>query len=64
GLIVCSANIPDKIATAVDTQLDDQGSSTGSLRGQLQAGANPATGTAAASYVESGTNQYLLCKGI
>ncbi|HSC95524.1 MAG TPA: prepilin-type N-terminal cleavage/methylation domain-containing protein, partial [Burkholderiales bacterium] len=47
GLIVCSANIPDKIATAVDTQLDDQGSSTGSLRGQLQAGANPATGTAA-----------------
>jgi len=64
GLIVCSANIPDKIATAVDTQLDDQRSNAGSLRGQLQAAPNPATGTAAANYVEDGTSEYLLCRGV
>ena len=64
GLIVCSSNIPDKIATAVDTQLDDQRPNAGVLRGQLQASANPDTGTAAADYVEDGTRQYLLCKNL
>jgi prepilin-type N-terminal cleavage/methylation domain-containing protein len=64
GLIVCSANMPDKIATAVDTQLDDQRPNAGTLRGQLQASANPDTGTAATNYVEDGTSQYLLCKNL
>src|SRR5512134_2464389 len=64
GIIVCSANVPDKIATAVDTQLDDQRPNAGILRGQLQASVNPNTGTAATDYVEDGTRQYLLCKGI
>jgi hypothetical protein len=64
GLIVCSANIPDKIATAVDTQLDDQRSNAGSLRGQLQAAPNPNTGAAAGNYVEDGTSQYLLCRSV
>src|SRR5438445_4889305 len=40
--IVCRSNIPDKVAIAVDTQIDDS---------------NPATG-----YVETGVNQYLVCK--
>jgi prepilin-type N-terminal cleavage/methylation domain-containing protein len=64
GLIVCSSNIPDKIATAVDTQLDDQRSNAGTLRGQLQAAPTPATGAAAANYVEDGTSQYLLCRSV
>jgi prepilin-type N-terminal cleavage/methylation domain-containing protein len=64
GLIVCTANIPDKIAIAVDTAIDDQGSASGTLRSMLQAGSNPAIGATAASYIENGTNQYLLCKGV
>jgi len=66
GLIICSANLPDKIAIAVDTQTDDQGSSTGSVRGHLQlTGANPPIGAAALpNYAETGSNQYLVCKGV
>jgi len=66
GLVVCSANIPDKIATAVDTQLDDQRSNAGTMRGLDQGGSpNPATGTTpTANYVEDGTKQYLLCKAV
>jgi prepilin-type N-terminal cleavage/methylation domain-containing protein len=66
GLIVCSANIPDKIAIAVDTQTDDQASNTGSLRAGLQAGTNPsiAAVTFPSPYAETGANQYLICKGV
>jgi hypothetical protein len=32
GLIVCSANLPDKIAIAVDTQMDDGQPATGTVR--------------------------------
>ena len=64
GLIVCSSNLPDKIAIAVDTQTDDQSSNTGTVRGMLQTGANPAIGAAAANYAETGSNQYLVCKGV
>jgi len=71
GLIVCSANLPDKIAIAVDTQMDDGQPATGTVRGLLQAGGpNPTlpAGTAATpnatGYVESGTNLYVLCRAI
>lgn len=66
SLVVCSANLPDKIAIAVDTQLDDQSAMSGQVRGQLQAGANPnAVATAPGTeYAETGQNQYLLCKAI
>jgi prepilin-type N-terminal cleavage/methylation domain-containing protein len=71
GLIVCSANLPDKIAIAVDTQMDDGQPATGTVRGLLQGGApNPPlpAGTAATAnatgYVESGTNLYVVCRSI
>jgi len=66
SLIVCTSNLPDKVAVAVDTQMDDGSAALGAVRGQLQAGANPPTaGTAPASnYQETGTNSYLLCKGL
>jgi prepilin-type N-terminal cleavage/methylation domain-containing protein len=64
GLIICSANIPDKIAIAVDTQTDDQNSTTGSVRAMLQAGSNPPIGPAGPAYAETGANQYLMCKGV
>ncbi len=66
GLIVCSANMPDKIAIAVDTQTDDQASNTGSLRAALQTASNQAIGAATfpSPYAETGANQYLLCRGV
>jgi prepilin-type N-terminal cleavage/methylation domain-containing protein len=63
GLIVCSANLPDKIAIAVDTQMDDGVPVSGTVRGQLQAAPNPNTAIqATAAYAETGTNTYLLCR--
>jgi len=62
GLTICSSNLPDKIASAVDTQMDDGNSQTGQMRAQL-GGSNPALGpTPATNYVETGVNQYLVCK--
>jgi len=63
SLIVCFSNLPEKVATAVDAQMDDARSATGQIRAQLQATANPFTDpTPATNYVETGVNQYLLCK--
>ena len=64
SLIICSANLPDKIAIAADTQMDDGLISSGTVRGQLQAGVNPPINTAAdaAPYAENGTNTYALCR--
>jgi len=65
GLIVCSSNLPDKVAIAVDTQTDDGTSTTGQIHAQLQTAANPDTvATAATSYIETGVNQYLLCRAL
>ncbi len=66
--IVCSSNLPDKIAIAVDTQMDDGTSTTGQVRGLVQTGPNPSTPAANAAptvaYAETGQNQYLLCKNL
>jgi prepilin-type N-terminal cleavage/methylation domain-containing protein len=66
GLIVCSGNLPDKIAIAVDTQMDDGVPISGTVRGLWQqAGPNPATANpATAAYAETGTNVYLLCRSM
>jgi len=67
GLIVCSAGLPDKIAIAVDTQMDDGAVGTGTVRGQMHtAGPNPTiSATADASaYAETGTNVYTLCRSL
>jgi hypothetical protein len=68
GLIVCSANLPDKIAIAVDTQVDDGAGATGSVRGAAQTAPNMSIGTTGtppvAAYAETGTNVYVLCRGM
>jgi prepilin-type N-terminal cleavage/methylation domain-containing protein len=67
SLIVCSANMPDKIAIAVDTQMDDGNVANGTVRGQLHGGTpNPAINKAAdaAAYAETGTNVYTLCRAL
>src|SRR5262249_33753282 len=43
GLILCTANLPDKIAVSVDAQMDDGKGSTGAVRGQ-KGGGNPTIG--------------------
>ena len=65
SLIICSANLPDKIAIAVDTQMDDGVPNQGTVRGVLQTAPNPDVGTALAAstaYVENGSNTYTLCR--
>jgi prepilin-type N-terminal cleavage/methylation domain-containing protein len=67
GLLVCSANLPDKIAIAVDTQMDDGASALGTVRGLKQASPNPNIGAAQVAtptYVETGTDVYTLCRSL
>jgi hypothetical protein len=66
GLIICSANLPDKIAIAVDTQMDDGAIGTGTVRGELQSAPNPNINSAAdtSAYAETGTNTYTLCRSL
>ncbi len=66
GLVMCSANLPDKIAIAVDTQMDDGVPNAGTVRGIVQSAPNPnVTGaTAATTYAETGTNVYALCRSL
>jgi prepilin-type N-terminal cleavage/methylation domain-containing protein len=60
ALIMCSSNLPDKVAIALDVQMDDGLVNTGFVRGVE----NTATlaATTATSYIESGTNTYTLCR--
>ena len=67
GLIMCSAGLPDKIAIAVDTQMDDGFIGTGTVRGQRHtAGPNPTINASAdaSAYAETGTNVYTLCRAL
>ena len=60
-LIVCTANLPAKIAIEVDTRLDDGKSAEGTVRAQRQAVPNEDIAAAAASYVED-SGSYLVCR--
>ena len=62
GLVICSTNLPGKVAAAVDAQFDDGKPGTGQVRGT---NAPEALGTALksdAAYLEDGTQIYVLCK--
>jgi prepilin-type N-terminal cleavage/methylation domain-containing protein len=63
GLMLCSANLPDKIAISVDSQMDDGDATKGSVRAMKQTAPNPAdiAGTANA-YVEDGVSTYVVCR--
>jgi len=64
SLIVCSSNLPDKIAIATDAQMDDGVRTAGTVRGILQTAPNPPipADASGANYVENGTNTYTLCR--
>lgn len=62
GLVMCSSNLPDKIAIAVDSQMDDGSPSSGSVRAEVQAAALGNAVTPA--YVETGTTAYVVCRSM
>jgi len=70
GLIICSANLPDKIAIAVDVQVDDGAAGAGTVRAMLQSAPNQTIdGTSTPpspppGYQETGTNTYVLCRAM
>jgi prepilin-type N-terminal cleavage/methylation domain-containing protein len=65
SLILCSSNLPDKVAIALDAQMDDGLVTQGTVRGVKAASnqaVNSASGATAASYVEDGVSFYTLCR--
>jgi prepilin-type N-terminal cleavage/methylation domain-containing protein len=64
ALILCSANLPDKIAISVDAQMDDGIGNAGTVRGLLQTQPNMplAVDGAAATYTEDGVSTYVVCR--
>jgi prepilin-type N-terminal cleavage/methylation domain-containing protein len=58
GLVICSSNLPAKIAQAIDTQFDDGNAKTGTVRGAAAMSAN----APAVDYVDDGTTFYIVCK--
>ncbi|HET7197537.1 MAG TPA: prepilin-type N-terminal cleavage/methylation domain-containing protein [Burkholderiales bacterium] len=63
ALVLCSANLPDKIAISVDSQMDDGNGKAGNVRGMKQSGPNPTTIAAAAdTYTEDGVSTYVVCR--
>ena len=66
-LQVCSAGIPDKVAIAMDTQMDDGNPAAGTVRGSstTASGPNPdLAGLTSPAYAETGTNTYLICRSL
>jgi prepilin-type N-terminal cleavage/methylation domain-containing protein len=69
SLMMCSTGLPDKIAIAVDVQMDDGLNFAGTMRAQSQIAPNPninatvsTTVGSADYYAETGSNVYTLCK--
>jgi type II secretory pathway pseudopilin PulG len=65
GLIICVSNVPDKVAGAVDAQLDDHESNGGNMRAFAHTGPDPreALGaTVAAAYTDGAGGRYILCR--
>lgn len=65
SLIMCSANLTDKVAIAIDSQMDDGNPASGTIRAQWQTTINQSIANgASSSYAETGTNTYVLCRQI
>jgi prepilin-type N-terminal cleavage/methylation domain-containing protein len=60
GIVICSNNLPAKIAQAIDTQFDDGIASTGTVRGTT--GTTAGTTAPTANYIDDGANFYVVCK--
>ena len=60
GIVICSNNLPAKIAQAIDTQFDDGDARTGTVRGA--AGTTAGTTVPTANYIDDGASFYVVCK--
>jgi hypothetical protein len=69
GLVTCSSNVPDKVAAAVDTQLDDGRADQGNMHAQAHTvGGGPTEAVAATApaspYAETSDSRYILCLSV
>lgn len=71
GLVVCSSNLPGKIANAIDAQFDDGVPNKGAVRGYSQTtsvaadgGTNPAASASATAYTDDGVKLFTICKSL
>jgi prepilin-type N-terminal cleavage/methylation domain-containing protein len=64
SLILCTANLPDKIAGSIDAQMDDGNGQSGSVRALAGGGNNPPIppGQQASAYVEDGVTTFVICR--
>lgn len=65
NIILCSSNLPDKVAIALDVQMDDGVPGTGAVRSSAMVAGTPPITVATvspATYLETGTNTYTLCR--
>jgi len=64
GPIICSNNLPAKIAQAIDAQFDDGIATDGPVRGETHTTLDEALGSSqpTENYVDDGTNIYVVCK--
>ncbi len=65
GFMICSSGLSDRVAAAVDRQLDDGIPNTGSIRAQLTATPDPIQTTAmSGTYTDTGTTLVTICKAL
>jgi prepilin-type N-terminal cleavage/methylation domain-containing protein len=63
NLMLCSSSLPDKVAIALDVQMDDGFPDRGAVRSTpIQTAPAPTLAAAATAYQENGTNLYTLCR--
>jgi len=64
NLIMCSQNLPDKVAIALDVQMDDGVPNTGAVRAVAGSGDQAVIDTTVVptAYAETGTGVYTLCR--
>ncbi len=61
GLVICSTNLPGKIANAIDAQFDDGKPNSGQVRGTKSASALEAN-TSDTAYTDDGSTVYVVCR--
>ena len=62
GLVVCSTNLPGKVANAIDAQFDDGKLGTGQVRGTSDATKIDTNLADTAAYLDDGATVYVVCK--
>jgi prepilin-type N-terminal cleavage/methylation domain-containing protein len=62
GLVICSSNLPGKIANAIDAQFDDGKPGSGQVRATNVPTALGTALAATAAYVDDGNTVYVVCR--